>query len=332
MEFLDGRIFEDARLLDLSPKDREECWLSTIHALTALSSIDPSEVGLDGYGPPQAYFPRQLRAFSNIASVQGATRDIDTNEPVQQIPYHDPMLRWFQSHFPDESITGRRIVHGDYKLDNLVFHPTENRVIGILDWELSTLGSPLADFANLTQPWSIKPEDIPDIDIFRENMRAFKGVPTNTNTGHGNDLAPIQLDVLEREYCRLLKLEYPLKDFVFVRSWMLFRVNSPFWFIDWMLTSVVDREVSLHKELLRELPAAKLLRLTQYGTRCLSSSSVRLQGRLWLRLAMLPMSCCRTRMMKKRSFNTSLLLFFLILGIVTGISIIIDCSWEVNFG
>jgi aminoglycoside phosphotransferase (APT) family kinase protein len=223
MEFLDGRIFEDARLLELTPKDREECWLSTIHALTALSSVDPSDVGLGGYGPPQAYFPRQLRAFSKIAAVQGATRDIDTNEPVQQIPYYEPMLRWFQSHLPDESVTGRRIVHGDYKLDNLVFHPTENKVIGILDWELSTLGSPLADFANLTQPWNIRPEDVPNIGVFRQNVRAFKGVPTNTNIGHGDGTTPIQLDVLEREYCKRLKLEYPLKDIVFVRSWMSFR-------------------------------------------------------------------------------------------------------------
>ncbi|KAE9400654.1 APH-domain-containing protein [Gymnopus androsaceus JB14] len=225
MQFLDGRIFEDARLLELTPKDREECWLSTIHALTALSSIDPSDVGLGDYGPPQAYFPRQLRAFSKIAQVQGATRDIDTNEPVQQIPFCEPMLRWFQAHLPDESGLGRRIVHGDYKLDNLVFHPTENRVIGILDWELSTLGSPLADFANLTQPWSIKPDDVPDVGVFKENVRAFKGVPTNTKTGPGtgDGVAPIQLDVLEREYCRRLKIEYPLRDIVFVRSWMLFR-------------------------------------------------------------------------------------------------------------
>ncbi|KIK71238.1 hypothetical protein GYMLUDRAFT_33378 [Collybiopsis luxurians FD-317 M1] len=226
MEFLEGRIFEDARLLEMSPKDREECWLATIHALTCLSAIDPVDVGLDKYGPPQAYFPRQLRAFTKIAEVQGATRDVDTNEPVQQIPHYEKMIRWFQAHLPDEGKIGRRIVHGDYKLDNLVFHPTENRVIGILDWELSTIGSPLADFGNLTQPWNIKLEHLPKTGIFRDNVRAFKDVPTNKTVGMGQGgetLAPVQLDVLEREYCRLMKLEYPLKDILFVSSWNLFR-------------------------------------------------------------------------------------------------------------
>lgn len=228
MQFLDGRIFEDARLLDMSPVDREQCWLASVHALTSLSSVDPVEIGLGEYGPPQAYFPRQLRAFTKIADIQGKTRDVDTNEPVQQIPHYDAMLRWFQAHLPDESNMGRRIVHGDYKLDNLVFHPTENRVIGILDWELSTIGSPLADFGNLTQPWSIKPEHLPKDGFFRENVRAFNGVATNTTSGAGKGgerASPVQLEILEKEYCKRMELEYPLKDIIFVRSWMLFRVR-----------------------------------------------------------------------------------------------------------
>ncbi|KAJ3768394.1 kinase-like protein [Lentinula raphanica] len=228
MQFLEGRIFEDARLLELSPKDREECWLASVRALAALSSVDPVDIGLEQYGPPQAYFPRQLRAFTKIAQVQGATRDVDTNELVQQIPHYDEMQRWFNAHLPDESRIGRRIVHGDYKMDNLVFHPTENRVIGMLDWELSTLGSPLADFANLTQPWSIRPEHLPREGVFREGVRAFKDLPTNKviGTGKGGEgCAPVQLDLLEKEYCKLMNLGYPLEDIVFVRSWMLFRTS-----------------------------------------------------------------------------------------------------------
>lgn len=78
-----------------------------------------------------------------MSLAQAAAVDIETGAATGKIPRFDDMVAWYGAHLPDERKTGLRVVHGDYKLDNLVFDPTENRVIGILDWELCTLGSPV---------------------------------------------------------------------------------------------------------------------------------------------------------------------------------------------
>ena len=147
------------------------------------------------------------------------------------------MITWYTRNLPDENKFGLRIVHGDYKLDNLVFHPTENLVIGILDWEMCTLGSPvgchlgflflrsnsayqLADLGNLTQPWSIDMKDIPAGVNF--SIRGFR----NANVD-----VPIPLEDLEREYCHLTKQAYPIPEMIFVRSWMFFRVKAKMRFV-----------------------------------------------------------------------------------------------------
>ena len=80
-----------------------------------------------------------------VSQAQAKAVDIETKVPVGSIPDYDEMIAWYKDHLPDERKTGLRIVHGDYKIDNLIFHPTEPRVIGILDWELCTLGSPVSD-------------------------------------------------------------------------------------------------------------------------------------------------------------------------------------------
>ena len=118
-------------------------WLSAVRALGALSSLDPREVGLEKFGSHKPYFPRQIKSLSKVTYAQAAVKDIDSGKPVGEIPGWGELIAWYERNLPDERKTGVRIVHGDYKLDNLIFHPTENRVIGILDWELCTLGSPV---------------------------------------------------------------------------------------------------------------------------------------------------------------------------------------------
>ena len=163
MEFLDGRIFWDPRLPGLSRAERQAMFGSMNKVITALHSVDYVKIGLAEFGRPGNYMARQIARWS---------RQYQASETEKQ-PAMDRLIEWLPRHLPPEGAP--RIVHGDYRIDNLIFHPTLPRVIGVLDWELSTIGDPRADFAYHTMAWRVTPKlfrGLAGVDL------AALGVPT----------------------------------------------------------------------------------------------------------------------------------------------------------
>ena len=148
MEHLCGRVFADAALPELTPEERRAAYLDMARVLADLHSIEPAAVGLADFGRPGDYFQRQLARWSRQwAAAEGV-----------EIPDLDRLASWLAATLPGED--GEvAIAHGDYRLGNLIYHPHEPRVIGVLDWELSTLGHPLADLGFACMAWHTTPEE-----------------------------------------------------------------------------------------------------------------------------------------------------------------------------
>ena len=132
MDYLEGRIFRDASLPDLSPAERAEVYDQLNKTLAALHSVDHRAVGLEDYGRPTGYFERQVARWTK--QYRGAE--------TQPIPAMEALTAELPGRIPRDEAVG--IAHGDYRLENVMFHPTEPRLIAVLDWELSTIGHPLA--------------------------------------------------------------------------------------------------------------------------------------------------------------------------------------------
>lgn len=153
MEFMQGRVLWDQGLPGMTPQQRREIYDEMNRVIAALHTVKFADRGLAGYGKPGNYFERQIGRWSKQykASTDGA------GPMSQPIPEMEQLVEWLPAHIPpaarDEGKTS--IVHGDFRLDNLMFHPTEPRVIAVLDWELSTLGHPLADFSYHCMAWHI---------------------------------------------------------------------------------------------------------------------------------------------------------------------------------
>ncbi|KAL4758055.1 kinase-like domain-containing protein [Aspergillus foveolatus] len=154
MEYLDGRIYEDPTFPGVSGEDRTALWREAMFTLAKLHRIDPGSIGLAGYGKSGGSYDRQLESCRNLTTAQGAVLDKETKTPVGPVPGVEDMFGFFSSprFKPKDRVS---LVHGDFKIDNLVYHKTEPRIIGILDWEMSTIGHPLADIANVLHPWTV---------------------------------------------------------------------------------------------------------------------------------------------------------------------------------
>lgn len=149
MQFVDGRIFVDNHLPGLSPQERAQLYDEMVKVLAALHNFDYSKVGLGGYAKVGTnYYERQTKTWGM------AYKATET----ETIPEMDKLIEWLPANIPrEQQYTRTCIVHGDFRLDNVIWHPTEIKIIAVLDWELSTLGNPMSDLASFCMPYHMPP-------------------------------------------------------------------------------------------------------------------------------------------------------------------------------
>jgi aminoglycoside phosphotransferase (APT) family kinase protein len=146
MEYLDGRVFVDQSLPGMQAKERHKIYEQMNRTIAAIHRLDYMSLGLESFGKPGNYFSRQIARWSRQVR--------EANIPIPDSL--NKLMDWLPTNMPGEDET--TLIHGDFRMDNLIFHKTEPRIIGVLDWELSTLGNPLADFAYQCMAWRIPPD------------------------------------------------------------------------------------------------------------------------------------------------------------------------------
>jgi aminoglycoside phosphotransferase (APT) family kinase protein len=147
MDFAAGRSFWDPALPGLEPSERDAIYTEMNRVIAALHTVDYQAVGLGEFGKPGNYFARQIARW-------GKQYRASETRPIQSM---ENLIAWLPENIPAGDET--TLVHGDFRLDNMIFHPTEPSVIVLLDWELSTLGHPLADFAYHMLAWRLRPDE-----------------------------------------------------------------------------------------------------------------------------------------------------------------------------
>lgn len=185
MERLDGRVFHDSALPGLAPATRAAVYREMAETLAALHNVDWLAADLADYGRPGNYFARQVARWSKQWSLS----------KTRELADIDFLIGWLSQNIPPDDTT--TIVHGDFRLGNLMFHPTEPRVVGVLDWELSTLGHPLADLAHSAMIWRSSPQEyggILGLDVERRGIPTLQGYcAAYREAGGRGELKPFHL-------------------------------------------------------------------------------------------------------------------------------------------
>ncbi len=194
MEMVEGRLYTTTALPELSKQDRWDVYMDMARILARLHAVDPQSVGLDDFGRPGNYFARQVSRWSK----QYIASQTETIEAM------DSLIEWLPDNLPDQ--TPPRIVHGDYRMGNVLLHETEPRVVAVLDWELCTLGDGMADLGYWCQeyhsPASKKPGMIAGADL--EEL----GIPT-------------EMELVDA-YCQFAQRQ-PIENWLFYVAFNLFR-------------------------------------------------------------------------------------------------------------
>ena len=195
MEFVDGRVLWDQSLPGMSPTERGEIYDEMNRVIATLHNIDFAAIGLADYGKPGNYFARQIDRW---------TKQYRASE-TETIAAMDNLIAWLPQHIPEGDDTS--IVHGDYRLDNMMFHPTEPRVLAQLDWDLSTLGHQLSDFSYHCMSWHVTPGQ-------------FRGIAGLDHKALG---IPNEHDYIAK-YCERTGKTIRPEDFNFYLAYNLFRM------------------------------------------------------------------------------------------------------------
>ncbi|HEV3011611.1 MAG TPA: phosphotransferase family protein [Burkholderiales bacterium] len=145
MDYVEGRVLWDQSLPGMTQAQRAEIWDELNRVIALLHTIDFRKIGLEDFGKPGNYIERQIARW---------TKQYQASE-TERVEAMNSLIEWLPKNIPPSAAT--TVVHGDYRLDNAIFHPKEPRILAVLDWELSTLGDPLADFAYHCMSWHIPP-------------------------------------------------------------------------------------------------------------------------------------------------------------------------------